>query len=104
MAPEKRLRKKPEAYDPNPPGSKHKMMSERSRKTKQKKKIKEKMKDFRSKKVGGKNTTEKVDDAGVSTKKVGGKNTTEKVDDAGVSTKKKSTKKKTTKNSSASKK
>ena len=85
MAPEKRLRKKPEAYDPNPPGSKHKMMSERSRKTKQKKKIKEKMKDFRSKKVGGKNTTEKVDDAGVSTKK-------------------KSTKKKTTKNSSASKK
>ena len=43
------------------------------------------MKDFRSKKVGGKNTTEKVEDAGVSTKK-------------------KSTKKKTTKNSSASKK
>ena len=85
MAREKRLRKKPDAYDPHPPGSKHKMMSDRSRKTKEKNKMKEKMKDFRSKKVGGKNTTKKVGDAGVSSKK-------------------KSVKKITTKNSSSSKK
>ena len=37
MAPEKRERKKTVKFDPHPPGSKHKMMSERSKNVKEKK-------------------------------------------------------------------
>ena len=47
MKPEDRERKKPVGFDPHPPGSKHKMMAERSKVTKQKKKDKERMKKVR---------------------------------------------------------
>ena len=47
MKPEKREKKKPEAFDPHPPGSKHKMMAERSKVTKGKKKDRERMRNVR---------------------------------------------------------
>ena len=47
MKPEKRERKNPEAFDPHPPGSKHKMMAERSKVTKGKKKDRERMRKVR---------------------------------------------------------
>ena len=68
MAPEKRVRKKPVLFDPHPPGSKHKMMSERSKKTKGKKVIKKKMEVFRAKKSAEKKNTKKKDDMGAATK------------------------------------
>ena len=37
MKPESRSRKKVEAFDPHPPGSKHQMMAQRSKKLKDKK-------------------------------------------------------------------
>ena len=43
MAPDKRERKKPERFDPHPPGSKHQMMSARSKKVKDKKLARERM-------------------------------------------------------------
>ena len=69
MAPQKRERKQPVLFDPHPPGSKHKMMSERSRKTKGKKKIKKKMEDFRAKKADMKGSTKKSDELKAATKK-----------------------------------
>ena len=47
MAPEKRERKKPERFDPHPPGSKHQMMSSRSQKVKEKKQARERMQKLR---------------------------------------------------------
>ena len=47
MGPEKRTRKKTVVYDPHPPGTKHQMMSERSKKVKDKKKNKERMRKVR---------------------------------------------------------
>ena len=47
MAPEKRERKKPERFDPHPPGSKHQMMSSRSQKVKDKKLARERMQKLR---------------------------------------------------------
>ena len=47
MKPEKREKKKPEAFDPHPPGSKHKMMAERSKVTKGKKKDRERIRNVR---------------------------------------------------------
>ena len=53
MAPEKRERKKPEKFDPHPPGSKHQMMSSRSKKVKDKKLAKSRMQKLREgEKVG----------------------------------------------------
>ena len=67
MAPEKRVSKKPDKFDPHPPGSKHKMMSERSRTTKGKKDVKEKLKIFRQ--DAAKNAAKNAEDKKGSKKK-----------------------------------
>ena len=47
MVPEKRERKKIVAFDPHPPGEKHQMMADRSRKVKAKKENRDRMKKIR---------------------------------------------------------
>ena len=87
MAPEKRERKKPAKYDPHPPGSKHQMMSARSKKLKEKKQAKNRMQKLRG---GDKNeaveatpketadkenvVTDKADDSGKETAEQNPKN------------------------------